>query len=77
MKENIVPKEQVEAPSAQHQAYHLTMNQISMIEEAIESLGEYGELRLVLEKGRLRFIVTHKSFDALKYTPGMINGKSR
>ena len=43
-----------------------------MIDEALASLGEYGELRLVVEKGRLRFLVTHKSFDTLKWTPGAI-----
>jgi hypothetical protein len=27
-------------------------------------------LRLIVEKGRLRFLVTQKSFDALKWKPG-------
>lgn len=48
--------------------------QVSMIDEALSSLGEYGELRLVVEKGRLRFLVTNKSFDALKWQPGSITG---
>lgn len=48
--------------------------QVSMIDEALSSLGEYGELRLVVEKGRLRFLVTNKSFDALKWRPGSITG---
>ena len=48
----------------------LEMKQVSMIDEALSSLGDYGELRLVVEKGKLRFLVTQKSFDALKWEPG-------
>jgi len=61
---------------AQVSPRYLTDLQVTMIDEAIGSLGEYGELRLVIEKGRLRFVITYKSFDVLKYTPGMIAGKS-
>jgi len=50
----------------------LRPRQIEMIEEALCSLGEYGEVRLVVEKGSLRFLVTQKSFDALKWFPGSI-----
>jgi len=45
-------------------------NQIPMVDEALSSLGEYGEVRLIVEKGRLRFLVTQKSYDALKWQPG-------
>jgi hypothetical protein len=45
-------------------------HQIPMVDEALSSLGEYGEVRLIVEKGRLRFLVTQKSFDALKWQPG-------
>jgi hypothetical protein len=48
----------------------LDQRQVKMIDEALSALGDYGELRLVVEKGRLRFIVTQKSFDALKWQPG-------
>jgi hypothetical protein len=48
----------------------LDQRQVTMIDEALSDLGEYGELRLIVEKGRLRFIVTQKSFDALKWQPG-------
>jgi hypothetical protein len=48
----------------------LEPNQITMIDEALNSIGEFGEVRLVVEKGRLRFLVTNKSFDVLKYQPG-------
>jgi hypothetical protein len=50
----------------------LDQRQVKMIDEALSTLGDYGELRLVVEKGRLRFIVTQKSFDALKWQPGEI-----
>jgi len=45
---------------------------IQMIDEALCSLGEYGEVRLVVEKGHLRFLITQKSYDALKWQPGII-----
>ena len=48
----------------------LDQRQVKMIDEALSALGDYGELRLVVEKGRLRFIITQKSFDALKWQPG-------
>lgn len=48
----------------------LDQRQVIMIDEALSTLGEYGELRLIVEKGRLRFLVTQKSFDALKWKPG-------
>ena len=51
----------------------LDQRQVKMIDEALSALGDYGELRLVVEKGRLRFIVTLKSFDALKWQPGEID----
>jgi hypothetical protein len=51
----------------------LDKRQVKMIDEALAALGDYGELRLVVEKGRLRFIVTQKSFDALKWQPGEID----
>ncbi len=51
----------------------LNQHQVKMIDEALSALGDYGELRLVVEKGRLRFIVTQKSFDALKWQPGSMD----
>jgi hypothetical protein len=53
-------------------ARFLSADQVAMIEEALASLGEFGEVRLVVEKGRLRFLVTQKSFDAQKWRPGAI-----
>jgi len=48
--------------------------QVTMIDEALNSLGDYGEVRLIIEKGRIRFLVTQKSFDALKWQPGSLKG---
>ena len=50
----------------------LDQRQVTKIDEALSALGDYGELRLIVEKGRLRFIVTQKSFDALKWQPGTL-----
>lgn len=52
--------------------HNMDRSQISMIDEALGSLGEFGEVRLVVEKGRLRFVVTQRSYDALKWQPGKI-----
>ena len=45
---------------------HLTHHQVLMIDEAINAVGEYGEVHLKVEKGRLRFLITQTSHDALK-----------
>lgn len=50
----------------------LNPDQIAMIDEALCSLGQYGEVRLVVEKGRLRFLVTQKSIDTFKWQPGSL-----
>jgi len=55
---------------------YLHARQIEMIEEALRSVGDYGEVRLVVEKGRLRFLVTQKSFDTLKWHPGSLENNS-
>jgi hypothetical protein len=54
----------------------LTPHQVEMIDEALRSLGNYGEVRLVVEKGRLRFLVTQRSYDALKWQPGTLSDES-
>ena len=55
----------------------LQSHHIEMIDEALASLGEFGEVRLVVEKGRLRFLVTQRSFDTLKWLPGSIGSGQR
>jgi hypothetical protein len=41
----------------------LLPEQIEMIDEALCCIGEYGEVHLVVEKGKLRFIVVNSSVD--------------
>jgi len=53
-------------------ARQLQSDQIALIEEALASVGEYGEVRLVVEKGRLRFLVLQKSLDVLKESAGRV-----
>ena len=48
----------------------LDPRQVSMIDEALAAVGDYGEVHLIIEKGRLRFVVTKRSYDALKWQPG-------
>jgi hypothetical protein len=60
--------------SQKHQSKKcLHSQEIVMIEEALSSLGDYGEVRLVVEKGRLRFLTTLKSYDALQWTSAEIH----
>lgn len=51
----------------------LKPQQVVMIDEALCALDEFGEVRLVVEKGRLRFVITQKSFDAYKWQPGSLH----
>jgi hypothetical protein len=44
----------------------LQTSQIELIENALQQIGDYGEVRLVIEKGRLRYIEVAKSMDVLK-----------
>jgi hypothetical protein len=44
----------------------LSWDQIQMIDDALAGLGKFGEVHLVIQKGRLRFLVTQESHDALK-----------
>lgn len=51
----------------------MEFHQISMVDEALSLVGEFGEVRLIVEKGRLRFLITQKSYDALKWQPGVFS----
>lgn len=44
----------------------LRQAQIRMIDEALTEVGDFGEVRLIVTKGRLRFVVTQRSHDALR-----------
>jgi hypothetical protein len=52
---------------------HLSSQQILMINEAIDAVGKFGEVHLKVENGRLRFVTTQTSHDALKYQPGQLS----
>ncbi len=45
----------------------LRRGQIRMIDDALVEVGQFGEVRLIVTKGRLRFVVTQRSHDALKW----------
>lgn len=51
----------------------LQAREVEMIDEALNSLGDYGEVRLIIERGRLRFLITQRSFDTHKWRPGSIS----
>lgn len=50
----------------------LEPKQVQMINEALYTLGEYGEVRLIVEKGRLRYLIMEKSVDVFKWQPGAL-----
>lgn len=66
------PVSTIKSRKAQAGRSFLQTKEIEMIDEALCSLGDYGEVRLVVEKGRLRYLVTQKSFDTLKWLPGSL-----
>lgn len=42
----------------------LSSREIALIDELLSSIGAFGEIRLRVEKGRLRFVASTKSCDA-------------
>lgn len=48
---------------------HLTQEQLRLIDRALGSIPGFGEVRLVVEKGKLRFLVVQKSYDAINIAP--------
>jgi hypothetical protein len=46
---------------------HLKARDVHMIDDALAQVGDFGEVHLVVERGRLRFLVTEKSIDVLKW----------
>jgi hypothetical protein len=45
----------------------LTSRQVTIIDELLASVSPYGEVRLTVEKGILRFFSSTRSYDAYKY----------
>ena len=54
----------------------LKPHQIFMLDEALATIGGYGEVRLVISDGCLRFLVMEKSFDACRWKKGDCFSKS-
>jgi hypothetical protein len=54
---------------------NLSVDQIIMIDEAISVVGDFGEVRLVINRGQLHYLVTQKSYNARAYQPGMISNE--
>jgi len=73
MKKDISKPKVSSADGRSYTPENIELHQVTMIDEALGDLGEYGEIRLIVEKGRLRFLVTQKSYDALKWQPGRLN----
>jgi hypothetical protein len=46
--------------------------QVAMIDEALAAVGDFGEVHLIVENRRLRFVVTQRSADVLKWQPGSL-----
>lgn len=55
----------------------LRQAQILMIDDALTEVGEFGEVRLIVTKGRLRFVVTQQSYDAIQWEEEARNGVRR
>jgi hypothetical protein len=55
----------------------LTPSEVRMINEALRSVGEFGEVRLIVQKGRVRYVVTQMSHDVLKWGDGAGEGGHR
>ena len=47
----------------------LTVDQVKHIDEVLASLGDYGELHLIIQNGELRYINKVQSFSARKIEP--------
>ena len=53
-----------------HRLSFLTARQIHMIDDLLTSVAPFGEVRLAVQKGRLRFVSSVKSHDALQLAGG-------
>ena len=72
MIDNLSRKDSEQKSSNPKPLKFLGRSQIKMIDEALEAVGPYGEVQLIVEKGRLRFVVTKNSHDALNWHSGAI-----
>jgi hypothetical protein len=63
------PTHEIDHSRNRHGYRFLDPRQIDLIDAALCKLGAYGEVHLVVEKGRLRFIIMQTSHDALTWQP--------
>ena len=47
---------------------------IQMIKEALVEVGKFGQVIIMVENGKIRFMKVEQSYDALKWQPGAISG---
>jgi hypothetical protein len=70
MMKTFEPSAEIEGQRNHYGYRFLTPRQVDMIDAALVEVGAYGEVHLVVERGRLRFIVTQVSHDALLWQGG-------
>ena len=51
----------------------LTIDQVKLINQALTDVGDFGEVRLVIERGQLHYLVTQKSINVRNKRHGMIS----
>jgi len=51
----------------------LTVDQVKLINQAMTDVGDFGEVRLVIERGRLHYLVTQKSINVRNKQQEMIS----
>ena len=64
--ENTSKRINITEPQVEGAINHLTADQVKMIDDAISSIGDFGEVRLVIQRGQLHYLVTQKSFNMRK-----------
>ncbi len=62
--ENAAPATTILSLPADRPLKSLSLRQVYAIDEALDAVGPFGEVRLVKSRGRLRFIQTVRSEDA-------------
>jgi hypothetical protein len=65
------------ASSEQVSLGFLHASQVAMIDEALAAVGDFGEVHLIVENRRLRFVVTQRSCDVHKWQPGVLAGQQK
>jgi len=59
-------KSQTASTQSQPQLKKLTMEQVEMIDRLLSSLGDYGEIHLIVQRGELKYINKVESHKAWK-----------